>query len=112
MWLEQASSEDKKTKFPEIPAKFIPNCTHQAWLPDEKTDALIWKGGESHGVCITGLSPQNGFESLAETLNLAMENCTDINEISTVKSGLDVMLLTACRHYRLPIPPHFWLINS
>lgn len=112
IWLEHVGSDDEKKVFRERLVKFIPNCTHQAWLCDEETDALVWRGDTYHGVCVTDLSPQRGFEKVAETLNLAIENCMNINEISAMKSGLDVLFLAACRHYRLPIPPHFWLINS
>lgn len=112
IWLEQSAEDGEELEFKERLEKFLPNCTHQAWLPDEETDALIWRGDTYHGVCVTDLAPQRGFEEVAETLNLAIENCTNINEISAVKSGLNVLLLAACRHYRLPIPPHFWLINS
>ncbi|RWO70168.1 MAG: hypothetical protein EOS17_13910 [Mesorhizobium sp.] len=113
VWLEHvAASDDEKVKFKDRLARFLPNCTHQAWLPDAETDAQIWRGETDHGVCVTDLSPQRGFEDVAETINLAMENCADINEISAVKSGLSVLFMAACRHYRLPIPPHFWLINS
>ena len=63
-------------------------------------------------MCVADLSPRRGVDDVAETLNLAMENCADINEISGMKSGLRVLFMAAFRHYRLPIPPHFWLINS
>lgn len=112
VWLEHSASDDETVEFKERLARFLPNCTHQAWLPDEETDAHIWRGETYHGVCVTDLSPQRGFEEVAETLNVAIENCADINEISAVKSGLVVLFLAACRHYRLPIPPHFWLING
>ena len=112
VWLEQVASDDEKLVFEERLTKFLPNCTHQAWLPDEETDAHIWRGETYHGVCVTDLAPQRGFEKVAETLNVAMENCSDINEISAVKSGLVVLFLAACRHYRLPIPPHFWFFNG
>jgi hypothetical protein len=112
VWLERSAEDDEKREFKERLGKFLPNCTYQAWLPDEETDTLIWRGGTYHGVCVTDLSPQRGFEEVAETLNAAIENCTNINEISAVKSGLVVLFLAACRHYRLPIPPHFWLVSA
>ncbi|WP_372575191.1 hypothetical protein [Ruegeria jejuensis] len=90
----------------------LPNCTYQAWFPDEDTEELIWQGETYHGVCVTDLSPQNGFDETAKMLNLAIENCPDINGISAVRFGLVAMFLAACRHYRLPIPPHFWFIDS
>lgn len=112
VWLESATSDDEIVEFKKNLSKYLPNCTHQAWLPDEDTDARIWRGETYHGVCITDLSPQRGLEAVAETLNLAIESCMDINEISAVKSGLAVLFLAACRHYRLPIPPHFWFVKG
>ncbi len=111
VWLENSAGDDEKVEFKERLARFLPNCTHQAWLPDEETDAHIWWGGTYHGVCVADLSPQRGFEEVAGTLKLAIDNCTNINDISAVKSGLSVLFLAACRHYRLPIPPQFWLIG-
>lgn len=90
----------------------IPNCNHQAWFPDETSDNLIWHGNTYHGVCISGLSPENGIEAVSEKLNSAIQACTAINEISAVKVGLTPLLLTALRHYRLPIPPNFWFAKS
>jgi len=109
VWLEGAASDDERVEFKECLARFLPDCTHQAWLPDEDTDALIWRGETYHGVCVTDLSPKRGFEKVTETLDMAIENCMDINEISAVKCGLAVLFLAACRHYRLPVPPQFWL---
>jgi hypothetical protein len=111
IWLEQSADDSVEIEFRERLEKFLPNCTHQAWLPDEETDALIWRGDTYHGVCVTDLAPQRGFKEVAETLNMAIENCFNINEISAVKSGLSVLLLAACRHHRLPVPPHFWFVG-
>lgn len=112
IWLEQSEGDEGKVEFRERLEKFLPNCTHQAWLPDEETDTLIWRGDTYHGVCVTDLAPQRGIEEVAETLNVAIENCTKIDEISAVRSGLDVLFLAACRHYRLPIPPHYWFVSN
>ncbi len=89
VWLEYVAIDEEKVEFKERLATFLPNCTHQAWLPDEETDAHIWRGETYHGVCVTDLSPQRGFEKVAETLNSAIENCKDINEISlTLPPGM------------------------
>lgn len=112
VWLHRLGDESENTEFVERLTKFIPACTHQAWLPDEDTDQRLWLGNTDHGVCVTDASPAQGFDSVAEALNLAIENCTNINEISAVRSGLGVLFLAACRHYRMPIPPHFWFIGS
>ncbi len=40
-----------------------------------------------HGVCVTDLSPKNGFDEKAKMLNLAIDSCPDINGISAVRFG-------------------------
>jgi hypothetical protein len=112
VWLGYSADDAVIVEFQDRLSSLLPNCTHQAWLPDEDTDELIWQGNTHHGVCVTDLSPQRGFEEVAGTLNLAIENCTNINDISAVKAGMGVLFLAACRHFRLPIPPHFWIIGS
>lgn len=112
LWMHRATDSANITEFTERLQSKIPNCTHQAWFPDENTDDHIWCGNTYHGVCVTDLSPQKGHDALAETLNHAMKACPAVGEMSAVKFGLSAMLLTACRHYRLPIPPNFWFVQG
>lgn len=112
LWLHNLGDENEIKEFIERLEQKIPNCTYQAWLPDEDSDEHMWRGDTYHGVCVPGLSPSNGFEAFTETLNEAMTVCNSIGEFSAIKLGLVPMLLTACRHYRLPIPPNFWLIHT
>lgn len=112
LWMQYVADEEEVTEFTERLNSVIPNCTHQAWFPDEESDNLIWCGDTHHGICVTGLSPHNGHEALLDTLNQALETCTEISKISAVKAGLIPLFLTACRHYRLPIPPSFWFLRK
>lgn len=106
--LQCFEKEDSIKIFVERLDEMIPNCTHQAWFPDVETDNLIWCGQTRHGVCVTDMSPIKGYESFTEVLNKAMTTCNAVRDISAIKFGILPMFLTACRHYRLPIPPFFW----
>ncbi|MCR9236301.1 MAG: hypothetical protein NXI17_06485 [Alphaproteobacteria bacterium] len=112
VWLHKVGQEVDKNEFVKRLAEYLPDCTHQAWLPEKETDMRIWLGDTYHGICVTDLSPQKGFQHVADVLKLAIEECPNISEISAVRSGLSVLFLAACRHYRLPISPHFWIVNS
>ncbi|MGH1417127.1 MAG: hypothetical protein ACRBB0_26825 [Pelagimonas sp.] len=112
LWMQYATDPENIVEFTERLQAKIPNCTHQAWFPDEDTDENIWSGNTDTGICVTDLSPQKGHDALADTLNQAIKTCPAVGELSAVKSGLSPMLLTACRHYRLPIPPNFWFLNG
>ena len=111
-WMGYVADEQEISKFTKRLEDSIPNCTHQAWFPDEDSDDLIWSGETYHGICVTDLSPPKGHEALASTLDEAMKTCTAISDISAVKVGLTPMFLTACRHYRFPVPPNFWFVRA
>lgn len=111
-WMQSISSELEISRFVERLNETIPNCTHQAWIPDADTEDLIWCGKTYHGICITDLSPDKDRENFIRVLNTAVENCAEISEVSAIKLGLIPMFLTACRHYRLPIPPNLWVIET
>lgn len=106
------SDEQEKTEFIKRLRKKIPRCTHQTWFPDEDSDNLIWSGNTDHGICVTDISPLNGHKEMIDALNKAIETCTAIKDISAIEVGLSPLFLTACRHYRLPIPPNFWLLHK
>lgn len=112
VWLHTLGSQEDIDEFVGRLAEYLPDCTHQAWLPDEDTDQRFWLGDIDHGICVTDASPAQGFENVTEVLNLAIENCPDINELSAVRSGFGVLFLAACRHYRMPVPPHFWFVEN
>ncbi|MEG9861511.1 MAG: hypothetical protein V6Z81_03285 [Parvularculales bacterium] len=108
LWLHNINKESDIATFVSRLSDSIPDCTHQAWLPDEKTDDQLWSGGTNHGVCIIGLNPKIGREKMSEALNNAYDKYNAISEISAMKRNLYPLLLTACRHYRMPVPPTFW----
>lgn len=111
MWMQYADKDDELARFVGRLKETIPGCTYQAWFPGEDTDELIWSGGTNHGICVTDLSPLNGRKAFEEVLSEAIEACNAIRNISAIEAGLIPMFLSACRHYRLPIPPNFWIIR-
>lgn len=112
LWLNHVDGEEDLNEFVSRLSDRIPHCSHQAWLPDELTDEQIWSGGIYHGVCISGLNPKLGQEKIIKMLNNAMKECTGINDMQVINRNLYPLLLTACRHYRLPIPPNFWFVSE
>ncbi|MDC4728926.1 hypothetical protein OHV87_18955, partial [Acinetobacter baumannii] len=60
-----------------------------------------------HGLCLTGIT----YENIDSAFNQIKANCKtdkDITELSAIKYEHFPIILTACRHYRLPIPYHFF----
>lgn len=90
----------------------LPHSTQQIWVPDENTDEKLWIGETDHGVAITGLPLCDDPARYSEFLDKLIRDQSAFNDLSTTKSGLWPILLMACRHYRLPVPPQFWFVGE
>lgn len=91
----------------ELIKKFIPKCTSQIWHPDADSETHFYKNSDIHGLCLTGIS----YENFDSAFNQIKDNCKldkDIIDLSAVKYDHFPIILTACRHYRLPVPYHFF----
>ena len=90
----------------------LSHSTQQIWVPDENTDEKLWTGGKDHGVAITGFPLCDDPARYRAFLNNLITEQSAFNDLSTTKSGFWPILLMACRHYRLPVPPQFWFIGE
>ena len=86
--------------------------TQQIWVPSKKTDEFIWRQGTSEGFGIPvqiGKFDEQMSASLSSQIDSITRQFNAINEMTDVVPGLLVpMFLLACRHHRLPLPPHLW----
>ena len=89
----------------------LSHSTQQIRVPDENTNEKLWTGGKDHGVAITGIPLCDGPARYSAFLDKLVKDESAFNDLSTTKSGFWPILLMACRHYRLPVPPQFWFIG-
>lgn len=102
---QQQSIVDTIAQFKE---QELSHCTFQAWLPDEDSEDHLYLGSENHGAALTGLPVTEGT---TETLDLILEEVaanSHFGALSAVSLGHWPIVMTACRHHRLPVPPNVW----
>jgi hypothetical protein len=63
----------------------------------------------SHGRAISDLSLGNGARALIDTIREACRLDKAFDALSAVKTGYWPIVLLACRHHGLPVPPQFWI---
>jgi hypothetical protein len=93
----------------ELIAGPLSHCTLQLWTPDEKSEKHLYLNDEVHGSTLTDLPVSNSGKDLIKVLTEASRHSPGFNDLSAVKYGYFPLVLTACRHYRLPVPPQFWI---
>ncbi|MBZ5487255.1 hypothetical protein HW452_06920 [Halomonas aquamarina] len=111
-WLEIIGDKERSERLRSTLLEHAPHMTHQIWIPDGQTDEVFWGGGQEHGLSVPGLPLNESLEAIFELINRVIKEHPLHERVSAVKVGLLPILLTACRHYRMPIPPHVWQGND
>jgi hypothetical protein len=96
-------------KLVQLKNKELSHCTLQVWLPDTSSEEKLYVGGTDHGIALCDLHLSISCKEMLETIKDACDKSGDFFGLSTSKTGYWPIILAACRHYRLPIPPQFWL---
>lgn len=106
-----AAARGKQVLYDELArfkVKSLNHTTFQTWLPDEDSENNLYLGRDNHGAALTGIPVTEGKDdALTYLLEEATTN-THYNALSAVRLGHWPIVLTACRTFRLPIPPQVW----
>jgi hypothetical protein len=108
--LERLGAEEELKAFQDVVGKKLQHMTQQVWVPSKETDKVIWRTGTSTGIGIPvpALRQEDGDTSLSNEVDQLALDHTSLQEMEAFRSGLAPLFLTACRHHRLPLPPHLW----
>ncbi|EHJ93519.1 hypothetical protein [Vreelandella boliviensis] len=107
-WLEMIGDKERSERLRSTLLKYAPHMTHQIWIPDGQTDEVFWDGDREHGLSVPGLPLNESLEAVFDLINRVMKEHPLHERVGAVRMGLIPILLTACRHYRMPVPPHAW----
>jgi hypothetical protein len=93
----------------ELIAGPLAHCTLQLWLPDEESEKHFYLNDAVHGATLADLPTSAGGKDLLKVLLAACKTTDWFNSLSAIGVGCFPLILTACRHYRLPVPPQYWI---
>lgn len=80
----------------------------QLWFPGDDSEEHLYQGNRNHGLCWNGfaMSPVRGEILFAIRRECASSNA--FHSLSAIEHGFWPLVVLACRHHRMPVPPHFW----
>lgn len=86
----------------------LEHCNFQYWYPNSASESHLYVNDEMHGANLSGIDVEAAPEDLLKQVFDECENMREFWELSAVKYGFWPLVLTACRHYRLPVPLHLF----
>jgi hypothetical protein len=108
-WLTAWKSQSALSLLKELKQDALAHCTFQLWLPDSSSEDSLYAGGRDHGTALCDVPVEDIGENLLDVVAEACENEKSFVDLSAVSTGYWPIVLLACKHFRLPIPPQFWI---
>lgn len=108
-WVTALNDRESIACLAELKAGPLAHCTLQVWLPDKGSEKHFYLNDAVHGKALAELPITNGGQDLLKVLTDASKSAESFQSLSAVKAGYFPLILTACRHYRLPVPHPFWI---
>lgn len=108
-WLAAFGNRDALKRLKELKEGPLSHCTLQLWVPEAASEDHLYLDDATHGVAVPDLPLTEDGQALLKRIRDACDNSDGFLKLSAVRSRHLPVVLTACRHYRLPVPPQLWI---
>ena len=99
---------NRSRKFSAFAKESLKHCNMQLWLPGGDSEENLYRGRPGHGMALTGIPITANGSAAMRMLEAEISRDEHLMKLSAVEYGHWPILVVACRHYRLPLPPHLW----
>ena len=102
--------DDCYEKIQLLKKEILNHSNFQLWYPDEDSEQCFYtnKNRNSHGATLSHVPIDQSPSDLLNVIFKENKANPHTKDMSAVKSGIYPLILVGCRHYRLPIPLHFF----
>lgn len=108
-WTAGLGRVDLASRISKLVEESFGHCTMQLWSPDEASEEHLYVNSDIHGRAICELPITGDGAELLETISASCKAKTDLKDLSAMRTGFWPVVLLACLHWRLPIPPELWI---
>lgn len=90
-----------------IKEEFLPHCNFQVYFLDESSEYHFYRFDKMHGATLSDVCVTEEPNELIEQLVSECDQSNKVYDMTAFKYSFWPIILTGCRHYRLPVPMHF-----
>jgi hypothetical protein len=84
----------------------LQHCNFQFWYPDDSSEQHLYTNDGPHGAVLSHVCLDRSREDFLAQVFGECDRAPHFKELSAVKFGWWPLIVVACRHYGLPLPPH------
>lgn len=100
--------DDVYSKVQNIKSEHLKHCNLQVWFPSADSEANYYSNKKIHGATLSNVSIDKETTFFIDEIIKECEASRDLHDLSAIVHGFGPIILIASRHYRLPVPFHFF----
>ena len=86
------------------------HSTLQLWFPGDDSEEHLYQGTDNHGLCWSDFAMSRVSQEVLDPISRECVSSNAFNTLSAIEHGIWPLIVLACRHHRMPVPPHLWPI--
>lgn len=87
------------------------HSTLQLLFPGPDTEEHVYCGSGDHGVALIEMRIERSCAKMLAVIESECARLAEFRALSAVRRDFWPMVISASRHHRVPVPPHFWLMG-
>ena len=80
----------------------------QLWYPGPDSEEHLYRDSANHGLSASDIKIERTCDEMLAPIMLECTQSAAFSSLSALMCGLWPLLVSASRHHRVPVPPHFW----
>lgn len=88
------------------------HSTLQLWYPGDDTEEHLYRGSAIHGLISTDVNVERVCEDILSPIKDECDASGYFPSLSAIRWGCWPLVVLACRHHRIPVPPHLWPLRA
>ncbi|PNQ76338.1 chemotaxis protein [Erythrobacter sp. SAORIC-644] len=109
LWATRLGNAKTAQDLADFTEKYLAHCNCQLWLPDEDSEEHVYLRADEHGAMLNGVPITPDGDAAMEMIQEECSVSPHFPALSAIEMGHWPILLLACRHHRLPVPPQLWI---
>ena len=86
------------------------HSTLQLWFPGDDSEEHLYRGTDNHGLCWVDFAMSRVSQEVLDPISRECVSSKAYDSLSAIEHGIWPLVVLACRHHRMPVPPHLWPI--
>ena len=108
VWAAMADNTETLAGLADFVSGPYQHSTLQLWYPGPDTEKHLYLGSANHGLTATGIRIERTCDEILAPIKSECAASKAFFDLSPLSHDLWPLLILACRHHRVPVPPHLW----